>query len=65
MNFIDRCVLPGLRRGKLPSEYDQKMLFLGSQRDQGLSVVATPTVRRERQRTAIENVGKLVRSIRS
>ena len=37
MNFIDRCVLPGLRRGKLPSEYDQKMLFLGSQRDQGLS----------------------------
>jgi hypothetical protein len=28
-------------------------------------VVATPTVRRERQRTAIENVGKLVRSIRS
>ena len=37
MNFIDRCVLPGLKRGKLPSEYDQKMLFLGSQRDQGLS----------------------------
>jgi hypothetical protein len=37
MNFIDRCVLPGLRRGKLPSVYDQKMLFLGSQRDQGLS----------------------------
>ena len=36
-NFIDRCVLPGLKRGKLPSEYDQKMLFLGSQRDQSLS----------------------------
>jgi hypothetical protein len=36
-NFIDRCVLPSLKRGKLPSEYDQKMLFLGSQRDQRLS----------------------------
>jgi len=36
-NFIDRCVLPSLKRFKLPSEYDQKMLFLGSQRDQSLS----------------------------
>jgi len=36
-NFIDRCVLPSLKRGKLSSEYDQKMLFLGSQRDQSLS----------------------------
>ena len=31
----DRCV--SLKRFKLPSEYDQKMLFLGSQRDQSLS----------------------------
>ena len=36
-NFIDRSVLPSLKRGKLPSEYDQKVLFLGSQRGQSLS----------------------------